>query len=825
MYVTKRDGSKEAVRFDKISNRIKKMTYGLNTDFVDWMGISQKVIAGIFDGISTVELDNLAAETAASLIPSHPDYSILASRIAVSRLHKTTKKKFSETIEDLYEYIDPETGKPAGLINDETFEAIQQNREKFDSAIIHDRDFNFEYFGFKTLEKSYLLKMHGMTAESPQHMYMRVAAGIWGSDIKSALKTYELLSTHMMTHATPTLFNAGTKKPQLSSCFLLTMQDDSIAGIYKTLTDVALISQNAGGIGLAIHNIRSTNSYIRGTNGKSNGIVPMLKVFNETARYVDQGGGKRKGSFAIYLEPWHADVEDFLDLRKNTGKEERRARDLFLALWIPDLFMERVENDQEWSLFSPSEVPGLHEIYGQEFIEKYTQAENSGKARKVVKARELWAKILESQIETGTPYILFKDSANRKSNQQNLGTIKSSNLCCEIIEYTDKDEQAVCNLASIAVNKFLRSTDARTNRIARGKCEVDHQLLYDVSYQTAMNLNRVIDVNFYPTPETYRSNMRHRPIGIGIQGLADLFAVMGISFTSQEAKKVNSEVFETIYYAAMTASKDLAKKNGAYETFAGSPLSEGKFQFNLWQVNDEELSGRWDWAKLRKDVLKHGARNSLLLAPMPTASTAQIMGNNEAFEPFTSNIYTRRTLSGEFIIINKHLVKDLISLGLWSEDMKNMIIINKGSVQNIPNIPDDIKEVYKTVWEIKQKDLIEMSADRGKFICQSQSLNLFIENVNAAKLTAAHFHSWRQGLKTGMYYLRTKAAVDALSGLGIDTSKYKAIPEEAPAVETKKESAPASFKINEDLKALADQTMNDLTCSLDNPDDCLSCGS
>jgi ribonucleoside-diphosphate reductase alpha chain len=825
MYVTKRDGSKEAVRFDKISNRIKKMTYGLNTDFVDWMGISQKVIAGIFDGISTVELDNLAAETAASLIPSHPDYSILASRIAVSRLHKTTKKKFSETIEDLYDYIDPETGKPAGLINDETFEAIQQNKEKFDSAIIHDRDFNFEYFGFKTLEKSYLLKMHGMTAESPQHMYMRVAAGIWGSDIKSALKTYELLSTHMMTHATPTLFNAGTKKPQLSSCFLLTMQDDSIAGIYKTLSDVALISQNAGGIGLAIHNIRSTNSYIRGTNGKSNGIVPMLKVFNETARYVDQGGGKRKGSFAIYLEPWHADVEDFLDLRKNTGKEERRARDLFLALWIPDLFMERVENDQEWSLFSPSEVPGLHEIYGQEFIEKYTQAENSGKARKVVKARELWAKILESQIETGTPYILFKDSANRKSNQQNLGTIKSSNLCCEIIEYTDKDEQAVCNLASIAVNKFLRSTDARTNRIARGKCEVDHQLLFDVSYQTAINLNRVIDVNFYPTPETYRSNMRHRPIGIGIQGLADLFAVMGISFTSQEAKKVNSEVFETIYFAAMTASKDLAKKNGAYETFAGSPLSQGKFQFNLWQVNDDELSGRWDWAKLRKDVMKYGAKNSLLIAPMPTASTAQIMGNNEAFEPFTSNIYTRRTLSGEFIIINKHLVKDLISLGLWNEDMKNMIIINKGSVQNIPNIPDDIKEIYKTVWEIKQKDLIEMSADRGKFICQSQSLNLFIENVNAAKLTAAHFHSWRQGLKTGMYYLRTKAAVDALSGLGIDTSKYKTVKEETPTTETKNEVPAQQFKINEDLKALAEQTMNNLSCSLDNPDDCLACGS
>jgi ribonucleoside-diphosphate reductase alpha chain len=824
MFVTKRDGSKEAVRFDKISNRIKKMTYGLNTDFVDWMGISQKVIAGIYDGISTVELDNLAAETAASLIPSHPDYSILASRIAVSRLHKTTKKKFSETIEDLYHYIDPETGKPAGLINDSTFEAVQKNKDKFDSAIIHDRDFSFEYFGFKTLEKSYLLKMHGVSAESPQHMYMRVAVGIWGDDIKNALKTYELLSTHMMTHATPTLFNAGTKKPQLSSCFLLTMHDDSIAGIYKTLSDVALISQNAGGIGLAIHNIRSTNSYIRGTNGQSNGIVPMLKVFNETARYVDQGGGKRKGSFAIYLEPWHADVEDFLDLRKNTGKEERRARDLFLALWIPDLFMERVENDQEWSLFSPSEVPGLHEIYGQEFVDKYTQAEAEGKARRVVKARELWAKILESQIETGTPYILFKDSANRKSNQQNLGTIKSSNLCCEIIEYTDKDEQAVCNLASIPVNKFLKSTDARTNRIARGKCEVDHQLLYEVSYQTTINLNRVIDVNFYPTPETLKSNMRHRPIGIGIQGLADLFAMMGIGFTSAEARKTNSEIFETIYFASMTASKDLAKKDGAYGSFNGSPLSQGKFQYNLWQVEDSELSGRWDWAKLRKEVIKHGVRNSLLLAPMPTASTAQIMGNNEAFEPFTSNIYTRRTLSGEFIIINKHLVKDLISLGLWNEDMKNMIIINKGSVQNIPNIPDDIKEIYKTVWEIKQKDLIEMSAERGRFICQSQSLNLFIENVNAAKLTAAHFHSWRQGLKTGMYYLRTKAAVDALSGLGIDTSKYKSIPEETKPAEVKKETK-HNFVVNEDLKALADQTMNDLTCSLDNPDDCISCGS
>jgi ribonucleoside-diphosphate reductase alpha chain len=827
MYVTKRDGSKEAVRFDKVSNRVRKMTYGLNSDFVDAMEISQKVIAGIYDGISTGELDNLAAETAASLIPKHPDYSILASRIAVSRLHKNTKKKFSETIEELHSYIDPETNQPAGLISDETYNVVMSNKNKLDSAVIHDRDFNFEYFGFKTLEKSYLLKMYGHPSETPQHMYMRVAVGIWGEDIKNAIKTYELLSTHMMTHATPTLFNAGTKKPQLSSCFLLTMSDDSIPGIYKTLSDVALISQNAGGIGLAIHNVRATGSYIKGTNGKSNGIVPMLKVYNETARYVDQGGGKRKGSFAIYLEPWHADVEDFLELRKNTGKEERRARDLFLALWIPDLFMERVESNGDWSLFSPSEVSGLHEVYGKEFVEKYTAAEQAGKARKTVKARDLWAKILESQIETGTPYIMFKDAANRKSNQQNLGTIKSSNLCTEIIEYTDKDEQAVCNLASIPVNKFLKSTDARTSKLIRGKCDVDHDLLYEVTYQTTLNLNKVIDINYYPTPETRKSNMRHRPIGIGIQGLADLYAIMGISFTSPEARKVNSELFETIYFASMSASVALAKKNGHYETFEGSPLSQGKFQFNLWQVEDGELSGRWDWSKLRKDVMKFGARNSLLLAPMPTASTAQIMGNNEAFEPFTSNIYTRRTLSGEFIIVNKHLVGDLISLGLWNEDVKNMIIINKGSVQNIPGIPDDIKEVYKTVWEIKQKDLIEMSADRGKFICQSQSLNLFIEGVNAAKLTAAHFHSWKLGLKTGMYYLRTKAAVDALSGLGIDASKYK---ETKPAEQKSKEINLDKTEIkstipSEELKALADQTMSDLSCSLDNPDDCIACGS
>jgi len=821
MFVVKRDGSREAVRFDKISNRVRKVTYGLNPDFVDAMEIAQKVIAGIYDGISTWELDNLAAETAASLIPKHPDYSILASRIAVSRLHKTTKKKFSETIQDLYSYIDPETGLDAGLISDETYNVVMKFKDKLDSAVIHDRDFNFEYFGFKTLEKSYLLKMHGKPAETPQHMYMRVAVGIWGDDIKNAIKTYELLSTHMMTHATPTLFNAGTKKPQLSSCFLLTMSEDSIPGIYKTLSDVALISQNAGGIGLAIHNVRATGSYIRGTNGKSNGIVPMLKVFNETARYVDQGGGKRKGSFAIYLEPWHDDVEDFLELRKNTGKEERRARDLFLALWIPDIFMERVQDDGDWPFFSPSEVPGLHELHGAKFNEKFLQAEKEGKARRTIKARDLWAKILDSQIETGTPYILFKDAANRKSNQQNLGTIKSSNLCTEIIEYTSKDETAVCNLASIPVNKFLRSTDNRTSKISRGKCEVDHELLYNVSYQTTLNLNKVIEVNYYPTPETLKSNMRHRPIGIGIQGLADLYAIMGIPFTSQEARKINEEIFETIYFASMTASMDLAKKHGAYETFEGSPLSEGKFQFNLWGFEDKDLSGRWDWAKLRKDVMKNGARNSLLLAPMPTASTAQIMGNNEAFEPFTSNIYTRRTLSGEFIIINKHLVKDLINIGLWNEDVKNMIIIQKGSVQNIAGIPEDIKEVYKTVWEIKQKDLIEMSAGRGKFICQSQSLNLFIEGVNAAKLTAAHFHSWKLGLKTGMYYLRTKAAVDAIAGLGIDVGKYK----QTPAAAEIKAPSPKIEAPSQELQALANQTLSDVSCSLDNPEDCIACGS
>lgn len=805
MKVLKRDGHLETLRLDKITNRIKKQTYSLDTDFVDAMEVATKVVAGIYDGISSNELDTLAAETAAALTYVHPDYSILGARIAITRLHKTTQKSFSDTIEHLYTYIDPKTNKPAGLISDETYQVVMKHKNTLNEAIIHDRDLNFDYFGFKTLERSYLLKTYGQVAETPQHLYMRVAVGIWGNNIQNVLKTYELLSTHKMTHATPTLFNAGTKRPQLSSCFLLMMDDDSIKGIYKTLSDVAAISQNAGGIGLAVHNVRATGAYIRGTNGTSNGIVPMLRVFNETARYVDQGGGKRKGSFAIYLEPWHADIEDWLDLRKNHGKEERRTRDLFLALWTPDLFMQRVEEDGNWTLFCPSEIDvPLWEMYGEEFEANYKRLEAEGKGRHTVKARQIWQKVLESQIETGTPYILFKDAANKKSNQKNLGTIKSSNLCTEILEYTSKDEQAVCNLASIPVNQFV-TLGKRTGKLKKQTAEYDYQALYDVAYQTTLNLNQVIDVNFYPTEETKASNMKHRPIGIGIQGLADLFAIMGLPFTSPEAQRLNADIFETIYFASMTASVDLAKKEGAYSSFEGSPLSAGEFQFNLWGFTDDQLSGRWDWSKLRKAVMKHGARNSLLLAPMPTASTAQIMGNNEAFEPFTSNIYTRRTLSGEFVLVNKHLIKDLIALDLWSDQMRMQIIKENGSIQNILEIPQEIRDVYKTVWEVKQKDVIDMSAARGKFICQSQSLNLFIRDVNTAKLTSAHFHSWRAGLKTGMYYLRTESANDAIQSLGIDMSKLK-VPEPIQAIQF-------------------DEDLANISCSLDNPEDCIACGS
>jgi ribonucleoside-diphosphate reductase alpha chain len=802
MKVIKRDGHSETLKLDKIANRIKKQTYSLNTDYVDSLEVATKVVSGIYDGISTQELDLLASETAAALTYIHPDYSILAARIAITRLHKTTNKSFSDTIESLYNYIDPKTGLGAGIISDDTYATVMKYKNVLNEAIIHDRDLTFDYFGFKTLERSYLLKMHGRPAETPQQMYMRVAVGIWGMDIPNVVKTYDMLSTHKMTHATPTLFNAGTKRPQLSSCFLLTMDEDSISGIYKTLSDVAAISQNAGGIGISISNVRATGSYIKGTNGTSNGIVPMLKVYNETARYVDQGGGKRKGSFAVYLEPWHADVEDFLDLRKNQGKEERRARDLFLALWTPDLFMKRVEENGDWTLFCPAEIDcELWEMYGAEFEENYTRLESEGKGRQTIKARTLWQKILESQIETGTPYILFKDAANIKSNQKNLGTIKSSNLCTEIIEYTSKDEQAVCNLASIPVNEFI-TLGRKSGKLRKPTCEYNFNALYEIAYDTTINLNKVIDVNFYPTKETKVSNFKHRPIGIGIQGLADTFAIMGLEFGSEESKTLNSDIFETIYFAAMTASVDLAQRDGHYESYQGSPLSKGEFQFNLWGFNDSDLSGRWDWDKLRARVLTHGARNSLLLAPMPTASTAQIMGNNEAFEPFTSNIGTRRTLAGEFVIVNKHLVRDLVELDLWSDQMRNRIIMEKGSIQNIPEIPDDLKLIYRTVWEISQKTIIDMSADRGRFICQSQSLNLFFRDVNSAKLTSAHFHSWKRGLKTGMYYLRTEAATSAIAGLGISNARE-------------------SIKIPDPIET----SHEGITCSLDNPEDCLACGS
>ena len=795
MLVIKRDGRRESVKFDKVTARIEKLCYGLHMDFVSPVEVAKKVIDGIYDGVTTVELDNLAAETAASLTTKHPDYAILAARIAVSNLHKVTAKSFSSTMRRLHTYEDPKTGENASLIARDVWEIIHQHAATLDSAIIYDRDYNYDFFGFKTLERSYLLRLEGKVVERPQHMLMRVAVGIHKEDIDSAIKTYHMLSERWFTHATPTLFNAGTPKPQMSSCFLLTVKDDSIEGIYETLKDCALISQSAGGIGLAIHNVRATGSYIKGTNGNSNGLVPMLKVFNDTARYVDQGGGKRKGAFAVYLEPWHADIFEFLDLKKNHGKEEMRARDLFYALWTPDLFMKRVEANGDWTLMCPHECPGLDTTWGPEFEKLYTKYEKEGKGRRTVKAQELWFAILESQTETGTPYMLFKDAANGKSNQQNLGTIKSSNLCTEILEYTDKDEIAVCNLASLALPRYLVEDGANGLRF-------DHDKLYEVTYQATLNLNKVIDVNYYPVPETQRSNFRHRPIGLGVQGLADTFIALRMPFESDEAKGLNEDIFETIYYAAMTASKDLAVQDGTYETFAGSPLSQGKFQFDLWGVTPR--SGRWDWDALRTEVVQHGVRNSLLVAPMPTASTAQILGNNESFEPYTSNIYVRRVLSGEFMVVNKHLLKDLVKLNLWNEQMKQDIIAANGSVQGIARIPQHIKDLYKTVWEISQRTIIDMAADRGAYICQSQSLNLHVQNVNFGKLTSMHFHSWKRGLKTGMYYLRTKAAADAI--------KFT----------VQKQAAETLEPVYADVTV---KNQSDMSCSLDDPEGCEVCGS
>lgn len=810
MYVIKRDGNRESVKFDKITARIQKLCYGLDPIHVTPISVAMKVIEGIYEGVTTSELDNLAAETAASLTTKHPDYALLASRIAVSNLHKNTNKSFSKTMEDLYHYIDPKTGKKAPLIADDVYDIIRKNAQELDSTIIYDRDFGYDYFGFKTLERSYLLKINGQVAERPQHMIMRVSVGIHKDDIASAIETYNLMSERWFTHATPTLFNAGTPKPQMSSCFLLTAKDDSIDGIYDTLKSCAKISQSAGGIGLSIHNIRATGSYIRGTNGTSNGIIPMLRVFNDTARYVDQGGGKRKGSFAIYLEPWHADIADFLDLRKNNGKEEMRTRDLFTAMWTPDLFMKRVEENAEWSLFCPNEAPGLAECWGEEFEAKYIKYESEGRARKTIQARDLWAAIIQSQIETGNPYMLYKDAANRKSNQQNLGTIKSSNLCCEIMEYTSKDEIAVCNLASIALNRFVE--DGQFN----------HQKLFDVTYVITKNLNKIIDRNYYPVAEARNSNMKHRPIGIGVQGLADAFILMRFPFDSEEAAQLNKEIHETIYYASMTASKDLSMVDGPYETFAGSPVSKGIFQFDMWGVTP---SNRWEWDILKEEVKKHGVRNSLLLAPMPTASTSQILGNNECFEPYTSNIYSRRVLSGEFIIVNKHLLKDLVKLGIWNDKLKSKIIGANGSVQGIAEIPDNIKALYKTVWEISQKVIINMAADRGAYICQSQSLNLFVQDANFAKLSSMHFYGWKAGLKTGMYYLRTKAAADAIK-FTVEAEAKSEAPEvlgneDVLILERQQQmSAERQALLEEEAEKAAQ-----ISCSLDNPDACEACGS
>jgi len=814
MFVIKRDGRTETVKFDKITARIEKLCYGLDPEHVEPIMVAKRVIEGIYDGVTTTELDNLAAETAATMTVRHPDYALLASRIAVSNLHKNTKKSFSQAMRDLYNYRNPKTGKNSPMIADDVMEIIEKNTDFLDSSIIYDRDYHFDYFGFKTLEKSYLLRVEGRVAERPQHMFMRVALGIHKEDIDAAIETYDLMSERWFTHATPTLFNSGTPKPQMSSCFLLTMKEDSIEGIYNTLKSCALISQSAGGIGLSIHNIRATGSYIRGTNGESNGIIPMLRVFNDTARYVDQGGGKRKGSFAIYLEPWHADVFEFLELKKNHGKEEMRARDLFYALWVPDLFMKRVKENGMWSLFCPNEAPGLADVWGEKFEELYEKYEVEGRARKKIRAQELWFAIIESQIETGTPYLLYKDACNAKSNQQNLGTIKSSNLCTEIIEYTSPDEIAVCNLASIALPRFVRD----------GK--FDFQKLNEVTQVATRNLNKIIDRNYYPVEEARRSNMRHRPIGLGIQGLADAFILLRLPFDSDEARQLNRDIFEAIYFAALTASKDLAKQHGPYETFEGSPVSKGIFQFDMWNV---EPGDRWDWESLREEVKQFGIRNSLLVAPMPTASTSQILGNNECFEPYTSNIYTRRTLSGEFIIVNKHLLKDLVKLGIWDQSLKDQIITANGSVQNIPEIPKSIQELYKTVWEIRQKVIIDMAADRGAFIDQSQSLNLFMENATVSKITSMHFYAWEKGLKTGMYYLRTKAATDAV--------KFTVEKEHVEQLDMVEENVVAygtvasviaeeeSTRVATDVETEVMEYKEGDACVLDEDGKCLMCGS
>ena len=784
MLVIKRNGNKETVSFDKVLSRVRKASKGLS---VNPDALAQQVLSQIFDGVKTSELDELTAQLAASLSTLHPDYGTLAARISISNHHKNTTASFSEVMIRLSSQKMPQTGDTTSFIHPELLAIVKSHGPEIDSKIHYDRDYLFDYFGFKTLERSYLLKDTSMVIqERPQHMWMRVALALWSDDLDRAFETYDLLSQKFLTHATPTLFNAGTPRQQLSSCFLLAMAEDSIKGIYKTLGDCAAISKFAGGIGLHLHNVRARGSLIKGTNGQSNGLVPMLRVFNNTARYVDQGGGKRNGSFAMYLEPWHADVEDFLKMKLNTGSEEDRARDLFYALWIPDLFMERVEADGDWSLFCPNEAPGLSDVWGDEFKELYERYEREGRARKVVKAQKLWFQTLDSQMETGTPYLLYKDAANRKSNQQNVGTIKSSNLCTEIIEYSSPEETAVCNLASLALPSFVMNG------------VFDFTKLREVTRTAIRNLNRVIDINFYPTPETERSNMRHRPVGLGVQGLADVFALLGLAWEQEEAAKLNQLIFEHMYYAAVEASSELAKVEGSYETFEGSPASKGKLQPDLWSVTPiTEKDGSLNWSNLRESVKTHGLRNSLLIAPMPTASTSQILGFNECFEPFTSNLYTRRTLAGEFIVINRYLLADLMKEGLWSEEMKQQIVARNGSVQDIPGISEELQLRYKTSWEMKQKVLIDMAAARGAFICQSQSLNLFVADPAYSKLTSMHFYAWKQGLKTGCYYLRTKAPVTAQK-FTVDPRLMAAVQSNQTRSNTESEDAKAFYESDSD---------------------------
>jgi ribonucleoside-diphosphate reductase subunit M1 len=821
MKVVKRDGRKEPVMFDKITSRIKKLSYGLNDTHCDPVVVAQRVTAGVYDGVTTEQLDELAAETAASMTAKHPDFALLAARIAVSNLHKNTEKSFSATIERMYRHVNKRNNQKSPLVADDVYQIIMKNAARLDAEIVYDRDFDYDYFGYKTLERSYLLRQHGKIVERPQQMLMRVSVGIHKENLEAAVETYHLMSTRWFTHASPTLFNAGTPRPQLSSCFLIAMKDDSIEGIYDTLKECASISKSAGGIGLHLHNVRCTNSYIRGTNGTSNGIVPMLRVFNDTARYVDQGGGKRKGAFAVYLEPWHGDIFEWLELRKNHGKEEARARDLFYGLWVPDLFMKRVEANAEWSLFCPNEAEGLADCWGEEFEALYERYEEEGKAVKTVKAQELWFAILSAQIETGNPYMLFKDSCNRKSNQQNLGTIKCSNLCTEIVEYTSSEETAVCNLASIALNRFVVPKEVleagaprpagklRGSKGAEGRA-YDHQRLFEIARVVTRNLNCIIDVNHYPVETARRSNMRHRPIGIGVQGLADAFILLGMPFESEEAKQLNREIFETIYYAALRTSCDLAREEGAYETYEGSPISKGIMQFDMWGVTPTD---RWDWTTLRADIAKYGVRNSLLVAPMPTASTSQILGNNECFEPYTSNIYARRVLSGEFTVVNAHLLQDLTDMGMWNDELKQLLIAHNGSVQHIPQIPEELRAVYKTCWEIKQRTLVDMAADRGAFICQSQSFNVHMSDANFGKLTSLHFYTWKKGLKTGQYYLRSRAAADAI--------KFTV---SADALQAAKKTATTAAD-KEKAEAEYEQKMAQMVCSLENKEGCLMCGS